>query len=68
MRDSILACFDNFYVSKMFLKKFKFYIILFFKINIILIFLNYFNILISKIILKNYKDLKACFYHFVRYF
>jgi hypothetical protein len=64
----MLACFDNFYVLKILLKKFKFYIILFFKINIILIFLNYFNILILKIILKNNQDLKACFFHFVRYF
>jgi hypothetical protein len=38
MRDNMLVCFDNFYVLKILLKKFKFYIILFFKINIILIF------------------------------
>jgi len=38
-----------------FLKKFKFYFIFFIQINIFLVFLDYFDALISKIIFKNKK-------------
>jgi hypothetical protein len=48
--DSVCFC-----VLKVFLKKFKFYFIFFIQINIFLVFLDYFDALISKIIFKNKK-------------
>jgi len=47
--------FIYFCVLKIFLKKFKYFYFFYFKLIFLLLFLNYFNILISKIIFKNKK-------------
>jgi len=51
---SLLNGFICFCVLKVFLKKINFFFIFFFKLIYFLVFLDHFDVLISKIILKKY--------------